>query len=579
MSARAVETVPPPGFWRRADTHYPRPLSPFGRSLLLPAANEGFRAMCAEFGLLVETVEEREIGGWVYLRVVPLGGRDWRPPPLWALRWLVRLSPRLRKRLRTCAQAVRDDRAGEAIERWRTEWRPDLEQRLAGLRETDLKSLPDEDLAVHLAAIFGLVADSQRIHMVVNHSINVLLAEFVFVTAELLGWSDDAAIRLLTGSSETSTAPARAVARLGDRAMEIPAVRALLEHGAPADTVLAADPGFAADFYRFQRWYGARTIGYDVADPTLAERPELVLAQVRDHVRKAASGNGPTSSAAVDPTQNESARRALEGRPADRARFERALQRAHLAYPIREEHGFFDTMMPLALARGAVLEAGRRFTERRRLAAPADVFLLEHDEVGAALRSRESLHEAVDARRRERAAAHTHPGPGSYGTPMPPPALTGLPAEVVAVHRAVQWSYERVFAPGAMARDGDPDGVLPGVGASPGRYTGTARVMHGEADLSRLEPGDVLVAQSASPVWSIVFPRIGALVTDTGGALCHCAIIAREFGIPAVVATRGATRHLQDGDLVTVDGKAGTVTIRRANERGTTCRGSSSSTP
>ena len=86
------------------------------------------------------------------------------------------------------------------------------------------------------------------------------------------------------------------------------------------------------------------------------------------------------------------------------------------------------------------------------------------------------------------------------------------------------------------------------------------RVVHGEDEFSRIRPGDVLVCSITSPVWSVVFPSIGALVTDTGGILSHPAIIAREYGIPAVVATREGTTRLRDGQVVLVDGTAGTVT-------------------
>ena len=70
----------------------------------------------------------------------------------------------------------------------------------------------------------------------------------------------------------------------------------------------------------------------------------------------------------------------------------------------------------------------------------------------------------------------------------------------------------------------------------------------------------MLVCPVTSPVWSVLFPSVGALVTDSGGVLSHPAIIAREYGIPAVVATGNATRLLKDGDVVTVDGTTGRVT-------------------
>jgi phosphoenolpyruvate synthase/pyruvate phosphate dikinase len=80
-----------------------------------------------------------------------------------------------------------------------------------------------------------------------------------------------------------------------------------------------------------------------------------------------------------------------------------------------------------------------------------------------------------------------------------------------------------------------------------------------EAEFGRLRAGDVLVCPITSPVWSVLFPSIGALVTDAGGILSHPAIIAREYGIPAVVATTNGTSVLRDGQIVTVDGANGVV--------------------
>jgi phosphoenolpyruvate synthase/pyruvate phosphate dikinase len=87
------------------------------------------------------------------------------------------------------------------------------------------------------------------------------------------------------------------------------------------------------------------------------------------------------------------------------------------------------------------------------------------------------------------------------------------------------------------------------------------RLVLDESQFGKLQPGDVLVCPITSPVWSVLFPTIGALVTDTGGILSHPAIIAREHRVPAVVATGNATASLHDDQVVTVDGSAGQVRV------------------
>jgi phosphoenolpyruvate synthase/pyruvate phosphate dikinase len=101
--------------------------------------------------------------------------------------------------------------------------------------------------------------------------------------------------------------------------------------------------------------------------------------------------------------------------------------------------------------------------------------------------------------------------------------------------------------------------VLAGIGASSGRVTATARVLDGPADFARLQPGEVLVASITTPAWTSLFARAGAVVTDIGGPLSHSSIVAREYGIPAVLGTAVATRRIADGQLITVDGDQGRV--------------------
>jgi phosphoenolpyruvate synthase/pyruvate phosphate dikinase len=129
---------------------------------------------------------------------------------------------------------------------------------------------------------------------------------------------------------------------------------------------------------------------------------------------------------------------------------------------------------------------------------------------------------------------------------------------------ALLWYIDRIFeaAPSSRAQQAGAR-VLGGIAAAPGRHTGPVRVVMDESEFGKLRPGDVLVCPITSPVWSVLFPSIGALVTDTGGLLSHPAIIAREYRVPAVVATGNATALLHDGQLVTVDGGAGRIEVRR----------------
>ena len=103
--------------------------------------------------------------------------------------------------------------------------------------------------------------------------------------------------------------------------------------------------------------------------------------------------------------------------------------------------------------------------------------------------------------------------------------------------------------------------TLTGLGASGGTATGPARLLRGPDDFARMQPGDVLVAPITTPAYTPFFAMAAAVVTDVGGPLSHSSIVAREYGIPAVLGTGSATARIQDGDVITVDGDKGVVIL------------------
>ena len=100
-------------------------------------------------------------------------------------------------------------------------------------------------------------------------------------------------------------------------------------------------------------------------------------------------------------------------------------------------------------------------------------------------------------------------------------------------------------------------GMLEGMPASAGRVTGVARVLLDLADADRLAPGEILVTGATTPAWTSVFGRAAAVVTDGGSLVAHASLVAREYGIPAVVALGDATSRVRDGQRITVDGNTG----------------------
>src|SRR5437763_6132012 len=106
------------------------------------------------------------------------------------------------------------------------------------------------------------------------------------------------------------------------------------------------------------------------------------------------------------------------------------------------------------------------------------------------------------------------------------------------------------------------DGTLRGTPASAGMVTAKARVILDPAG-AHLEPGEILVAPSTDPGWTPLFLTAGGLVMEMGGAMSHVSVVAREYGLPAVVGVPGATEHIASGQCITVNGSAGIVRIER----------------
>jgi pyruvate,water dikinase len=192
-------------------------------------------------------------------------------------------------------------------------------------------------------------------------------------------------------------------------------------------------------------------------------------------------------------------------------------------------------------------EAGDRVAGAGIIEQPDDLYWLRRDELATALAATENrgerprgLPEAVEQRTQEWRGRRR----------VTPPQL--LPER--------RW-YRMLDSMMPATTSEQADDVLTGIGASAGRVTATARVLGGPADFSRLEPGDVLVASITTPAWTTLFARAAAVVTDIGGPLSHSSIVAREYGIPAVLGTGVATRRITSGQTITVDGDAGRVIL------------------
>jgi pyruvate,water dikinase len=228
---------------------------------------------------------------------------------------------------------------------------------------------------------------------------------------------------------------------------------------------------------------------------------------------------------------------ALAARPQLQARFQALLQVAQRYAVIREQQARQLTL-GWPLLRRCALRLGQTLHAHGVIDQAEDVFYLTHAE----LDTRAPLQELVARRRATWQRQRRLLAPLTIGRP---PRL--LARELLAAVDAV-----RTTSP-------TPQDAIVGQPASPGRATGPVRIVHGPGDFDRFQPGEVLVARATAPAWTPLFARAVAVVTDGGTLAAHASLVAREYGIPAVVATGDATARLHDGQVVTVDGSAGTI--------------------
>jgi len=569
LSSAGPEVIPipievPPGYWEKDNFHEPVPISPFGRIVLSEQTLRAFPAAFAEFGLLLDRAEVAFIGGWIYRQMVPLGapppGRGpRRAPPRWLLRVIMRLHPAIRRRTGAARRAVAQDLSASVIRRWTHEWRPEHEADIDRALAIDLLSLPDRELAEQLDHRIEVVGHPAHVMVAIAYWLAVY--ELAEVCRELLGWDTARTLSLLEGLSTASTEPARQLARLAQLARSKPPVRDLLARADEASPARLADidPEFARAFWQYVEAHGHRVLRYDVIDPTFAEAPHLFLRLVADQLERGFSPNDAAREALRRRERAaEEARALLASRPEEqRNRFERALNRARDAYPALEDRVAPTQSTQTALLRYLALEIGRRLVDRGQLASADDVFFLAAKEARSALFDGAERRETARVRKGQRAWAIANPGPLAYGDPpSDEPPFDLLPPPARFVNRGVVWGLAQLFGERQSRQE---TGTVAGTAASPGRYTGPVRLVMGEHEFDKIRAGDVVVCPTTSPTWSVVFPSLGALVTDGGGILSHPAIIAREHGIPAVVGTGNGSAILRDGQRVTVDGGRGVV--------------------
>jgi phosphohistidine swiveling domain-containing protein len=356
------------------------------------------------------------------------------------------------------------------------------------------------------------------------------------------------AMRLIQGSRHELYDVEVRLRQLAEVAGATPGVATALRGGCRSiDELRAVDGGaaFVAALEGFLDVHGH--LGQSVDDLALAswaEEPGLLLAELAkrlDHPPEDPEARRARLARDADDLA-DAARGRLADRPEDLARFERLLDQARRIGPITERHNYWIDRAAQSHVRTLAMRIGARLVRDGAIERPDDILYFHADEVAPLLREPGDRRGLVTERR----AAHERQRtitPPHYVGKAPNPASG--PAD----------RFD-----GAAIESTEAD-VLRGTGASAGIVRGPARVVLTSNEFDRIQPGDVIVCPSSNPSWVPVFTIAGGLVTNTGGVLSHAAVVAREFGLPAVVGVAGATTAVRDGQTIEIDGTAGTIRL------------------
>jgi pyruvate,water dikinase len=322
----------------------------------------------------------------------------------------------------------------------------------------------------------------------------------------------------------------RALEGLAARARENPRLREAVDTLDP--TALAAYPEFEAEFAAYLAEFGHRETVTPIlaTPPTQGEAPETVLALIKVLIAEPPGPPKEHDHALSDHALSELLKHPLLRGPRQRARIQRWVEAARAGVALREDSHFY-FLMPLPILRKSLLEMGRRLCDAGVLDEPEQVFHLRLEEL-----------EAIED-----------------------PAALADPEKLRATMlrraaRREELAGVRLIDPAAVfPQCYDGDALIAGTPASNGTATGPVKIIRGPEEFDRLAAGDILVCPYTNPAWTTLFQRVAAVVVDSGGQGSHAAIVAREYGIPAVMGTGVGTSVLADGQLVTVDGSTGRV--------------------
>ena len=249
----------------------------------------------------------------------------------------------------------------------------------------------------------------------------------------------------------------------------------------------------------------------------------------------------------------------------DKATYDQLITLAHRVFPYVEGHKFYCEHWYTNLFFNKIREFGALLRDQGFWEKEEDVFHLTHYELESAIVDAmlawSSGSTPLGPKRWPAIITERKKAIAAWAETTVPPALGEVPDVIDDPAIVMLWGITRESLDVWLDDGSENANELKGFAASSGVVEGTARVVKSVQEINRLQQGDILVCQVTNPTWAPIFQKIGAAVSDIGGSMSHMAIVAREYGLPAVVGTGKATQAIKDGQKIRVDGGRGIVTI------------------
>ena len=533
-------------FWFYDDLHCPNPISPLYydcNGWWGPTCEYMYRRFGAPIGS--EWIAKK-INNYVYTAVIPPKTPENQVGGLF-----------------NYYMTVMPEYAESFYERWRTEYIPEIKGYWTKMLDFDFENSTIPQALIHMEDCLDMQERAFKIHWIINLAQFKASSDFVDYYKELFGTVDDEVGKINVSTDDRNWDSLRELWKMKEFVKARPELKALFEANTKEE-ILAKLPesedgkAFLDLLNDYKKEYGYHALyTHEYIYETVFENPAPILDTIKDYLKSDYDFDDHFETCRKEQAEAIERMMAKIDDPEKKSKMQHLLHLCVQMAPITPDHHFYLDQGIFSHMRLMFLGIGDMFVKAGILDDREDIFMLGYNDIrcaGAdptypakeiAAKNRASLEESKKWNPRE-----------WYGTATkwqiyeePYKTLWGYPQKFEA-------EQEELKSKAEISKT-----VLKGIPGYPGVYEGPARFCTDPKDLDDVKKGEVLVCKMTNPAWVVCFSQIGALVTDTGGALSHPAVVSREFGIPCVVGTRRATQLIKTGDIVRVDGTTGTVEI------------------